>query len=194
MLPGLGLGLGFYDKVSVSASSRYLSQVSASVSEVTVSTTSLVPGHVLITVYYFHLHVHFAAKIRLPNGAISTTDNSLTSVCQNKYFILKNILFFHRILLSNSIKLFFNLKHTWLPFIKVLFIRAGVYYSAIEWARAKLAVRRVVAPLTSCFKSVTLCASDSRRRRYVRVLSSVTPKYLSRRAGFRCWSWLSAHV
>jgi len=36
-LPGLGLGIGFYDKVSVS--SRNLSQVS--VSEVTVSTTSL---------------------------------------------------------------------------------------------------------------------------------------------------------
>jgi len=38
-LPGLGRGLGFYDKVSVS--SRNLSQVSVSVLEVTVSTTSL---------------------------------------------------------------------------------------------------------------------------------------------------------
>ena len=38
-LPGLGLCLDFYDKVSVSVSSRNLSQVS--VSEVTVSTTSL---------------------------------------------------------------------------------------------------------------------------------------------------------
>ena len=41
-LPGLGLGLGFYDKVSVST--RNLSQVS--VSEVTVSTTSLPPSNV----------------------------------------------------------------------------------------------------------------------------------------------------
>jgi len=38
-LPGFGLGLGFYDKVSVSVSSRNWSQVS--VSEITVSTTSL---------------------------------------------------------------------------------------------------------------------------------------------------------
>jgi len=36
-----GLCLGFYDKVSVSVSSRNLSQVSVSVLEVTVSTTSL---------------------------------------------------------------------------------------------------------------------------------------------------------
>jgi len=35
-----GVGLGFYDKVSVSVSSRNLSQVS--VSKVTVSTTSLI--------------------------------------------------------------------------------------------------------------------------------------------------------
>ena len=40
-LPGFGLGLGFYNKVTVSVSSRNLSQVTASVSEVTVSTTSL---------------------------------------------------------------------------------------------------------------------------------------------------------
>jgi len=39
---GLGFGLGFYDKVSVSVSSRNLSQVLVSVSEVTVSTTSLI--------------------------------------------------------------------------------------------------------------------------------------------------------
>ena len=38
-LPGLSLGLGFYDKVSVS--SQNLSQVSVSVSEVTVLATSL---------------------------------------------------------------------------------------------------------------------------------------------------------
>jgi len=40
-LPGLGLDLGFHDKVSVSVSSRNLSQVSISVSEVTVWNTSL---------------------------------------------------------------------------------------------------------------------------------------------------------
>jgi len=78
-------------------------------------------------------------------------------------------------------------------------------YSAVEWTRARAAVCNVVAPapqpdpaslLRSATRDVSFLRSDSRCRWYVSDLSNVTPRFLglSRRAGFRCWSWLLAHV
>jgi len=48
----------------------------------------------------------------------------------------------------------------------------------------------------SATRDVSFLRSDSRCRRYVSDLSNVTPRYLprSRRAGFRCWCWLSVHA
>jgi len=83
--------------------------------------------------------------------------------------------------------------------------QTGAQYSAVEWTRARVAVRNVVASapqlepasrLRSATRDVSFLRNDSRCRRYVSDLSNVTPRYLgwSRRGGFRCWSWLSAHV
>ena len=66
-------------------------------------------------------------------------------------------------------------------------------YTAIEWIRAKVAVRNVVAPasqpkrvngLRSATRDVNLLRSDSRYRRYVSDLSNVTPRYLGSEQGF----------
>jgi len=60
-------------------------------------------------------------------------------------------------------------------------------YSAVEWTRARMAVRKVVAPapqpepanrLRSATRDVSFLRSDSRCRRYVSDLSNVTPRYL----------------
>jgi len=65
--------------------------------------------------------------------------------------------------------------------------QTGAQYSAVEWTRARVAVRRIVAPapqsepasrLRSATRDVNLLRSDSRCRRYVSDLSNVTPKYL----------------
>jgi len=65
--------------------------------------------------------------------------------------------------------------------------QTGVQYSAVEWTRAKVVVRRVVAPApqpepTSCRRSATrdvnFLRSGSRCRWYVSDLSNVTPRYL----------------
>jgi len=80
--------------------------------------------------------------------------------------------------------------------------QAGVQYSAVEWTRAKVAVRSVVVPApqpepASRLKSVT---------RDVRFLRSDGDTWVScptllrgiwarsKRAGFRRWSWLETHV
>ena len=63
----------------------------------------------------------------------------------------------------------------------------GAQYSAVEWTRAKVAVRNVVDPapqpetanrLRSATRDVSFLRSDSRCRRYVSDLSNVTPTYL----------------
>ena len=48
----------------------------------------------------------------------------------------------------------------------------------------------------SATRNVSFLRSDSRCRWYVNDLSNVTPRCLprSRRAGFRCWCWLSVHA
>ena len=83
--------------------------------------------------------------------------------------------------------------------------QTGAQYSAVECTRDRVAVRNVVAPApqpepASRLKNATcdgsFLGSDSRCRRYVSDLSNVTPRYLGsgRKAGFRCGSWLLAHV
>jgi len=63
----------------------------------------------------------------------------------------------------------------------------GAQYSAVEWTRARVTVRNVVAPapqpepasrLRSATRYVSFLRSDSRCRRYVNDLSKVTPRYL----------------
>ena len=65
--------------------------------------------------------------------------------------------------------------------------QTGAQYSAVEWTRARVVVRNVVAPapqlepanrLRSAMRDVSLLRNDSRCRRYVSDLSNVTPKYL----------------
>ena len=60
-------------------------------------------------------------------------------------------------------------------------------YSAVEWTRARVAVRNVFAPapqpepasrLRSATRDVSFLRSDSRCRRYVSDLTNVTPRYL----------------
>ena len=63
----------------------------------------------------------------------------------------------------------------------------GTQYSAVECTRAKVAIRRVVAPAHQreartrhrcATRDVKILGSDSRCRRYVSDLSNVTPRYL----------------
>jgi len=65
--------------------------------------------------------------------------------------------------------------------------RSAVLYSAVEWTRAKVDVRSLVAPapqpepasrLKSATRDINFLRSDSRCRRYVSDLSNVTPRYL----------------
>jgi len=65
--------------------------------------------------------------------------------------------------------------------------QAGVQYSAVECTRARVGIRRVVAPahqpetanrLRSATRDVSFLRSDSRCQRYVSDLSNVTPRYL----------------
>jgi len=65
--------------------------------------------------------------------------------------------------------------------------QTGAQYSAVEWTRARVAVRSVVAPapqpepasrLRSAMRDVSFLRSYSRCRRYVSDLSNVTPRYL----------------
>jgi len=65
--------------------------------------------------------------------------------------------------------------------------QTGVQYSAVEWTRARVAVRKVVAPapqpdpasrLRSATRDVSVLRSDSRCQQYVSDLSNVTPRYL----------------
>jgi len=65
--------------------------------------------------------------------------------------------------------------------------QTGAQYSALEWTRARVAVRNIVAPapqpepasrLRSVKRDVSFLRSDSRCRRYVSDLSNVTPRYL----------------
>jgi len=71
--------------------------------------------------------------------------------------------------------------------VGVLRHQTGAQYSAFEWTRARVAVRKVVAPaphleparhLRSATCDVSFLRSDSRCRRYVSDLSIVTPRYL----------------
>jgi len=75
--------------------------------------------------------------------------------------------------------------------------RSVVQYSAVEWTRAKVVIRSVVAPapqpepanrLKSAKCDVNFLQSDSRCRQYVRALSNVTSRYVGseQKAGFRC--------
>jgi len=68
--------------------------------------------------------------------------------------------------------------------------QTGAQYSAVQRTRARVAIRRVVAPapqpepasrLRSATRDVNFLRSDSRCRRYVSDLSNVTPKYLGSR-------------
>ena len=68
-----------------------------------------------------------------------------------------------------------------------LWHQAGAQYSAVECTRARVAIRRVVAPapqpepasrLSSAMRDVSFLQSDSRCRRYVSDLSNVTSRYL----------------
>jgi len=65
--------------------------------------------------------------------------------------------------------------------------QTGAQYSAVEWTRARMAVRNVVAPapqpetashLRSAARNVSFIRSDSRCWWYVSDLSNVTPRYL----------------
>jgi len=65
--------------------------------------------------------------------------------------------------------------------------QTGVHYSAVEWTRASVAVRNVVASapqpepasrFRSAMRDVSFLRSDSSCRRYVSDLSNVTPRYL----------------
>ena len=65
--------------------------------------------------------------------------------------------------------------------------QTGAQYSAVEFTRARVAIRRVVAPapqpepasrLRSATRYVRFLRIDSRCRRYVSDLSNVTPRYL----------------
>jgi len=65
--------------------------------------------------------------------------------------------------------------------------QTGAQYSAVEWTRARVAVRNVVAPapqpesssrFRSATRDVSFLRSDSRCLRYVSDLSNVTPRYL----------------
>jgi len=65
--------------------------------------------------------------------------------------------------------------------------RRAVAYSAVEWTRARVDIRRVVAPAPqpepatrprSATCDVSFLRSDSRCPRYVSNLSNVTPRYL----------------
>jgi len=88
---GLGLGLGFYDKVSVSVkvSSRNLSQVS--VSEVTVSTTSLIKTNIYInggtrpTLIFWFMTISFR-DIFLQNRFVSAVIFLSFFICLQQVF------------------------------------------------------------------------------------------------------------
>ena len=78
--------------------------------------------------------------------------------------------------------------------------QTGVQYSAVECTKARVAIRRVVAPapqpdpasrLRSATRDVSFLRSDSRCRWFVSDLSNVTQRYWARnrRAGFRCCIW-----
>jgi len=69
----------------------------------------------------------------------------------------------------------------------VLRYQTGAQYSAVEWTRARVAVRNAVAPapqpepasrLKSARCDVNFLRSDSRCQQYVSVLSSITPTYV----------------
>ena len=79
-------------------------------------------------------------------------------------------------LMVGSIKRVWALRH-----------QTGAQYSAVEWIRARVTVRNVVAPaphpepasrLRSTTRDVSFLRSDSRCRRYVSDLSNVTARYL----------------
>ena len=97
-------------------------------------------------------------------------------------------------LMAGSIRQVWALRH-----------QAGVQYSAVECTRARVTIRRVIAPAPqpdpgSCLRSATrdvnFLRSDSRCRRYVSDLSKIRSGVWarSRMAGFRCCIRLSAHV
>ena len=65
--------------------------------------------------------------------------------------------------------------------------QTGAQYSAVEWTKARVAVRNVVAPapqlepasrLRSATRDVSFLRRDSRYRQHVSPLSNVTPRYL----------------
>ena len=69
----------------------------------------------------------------------------------------------------------------------VLQHQRGAQYSAVEWTKARVAVRNVVAPapqpepashLKSARCDLNFLQSDSRCRQYMRVLSNITPMYV----------------
>jgi len=71
--------------------------------------------------------------------------------------------------------------------VRALRHQTGAQYSAVEWTRARVAVRRVVAPapqpepasrLRSATCDVNFLRSDSKCWRYVSDLSNVTPRCL----------------
>jgi len=97
-------------------------------------------------------------------------------------------------LMAGSIRRVWALRH-----------QAGAQYSAVECTRARVAIRRVVAPapqpepasrLRRAMRDVSFCEVT----RGVGDTWATFPMLLrgiwarSRRAGFCCWSWLSSHV
>ena len=80
--------------------------------------------------------------------------------------------------------------------IWALWHQTGAQSSAVEWTRARVAVRNVVAPapqpkpasrLRSSTRDVSFLWNDSRCRRYVSDLSNVTPRYLGAEQKGRVW-------
>jgi len=71
--------------------------------------------------------------------------------------------------------------------MSILRHQTGAQHSAVEWTRARVALRRIVAPTPqpepaslprSATRDVSFLRSDSRCRRYVSDLFKVTPRYL----------------
>ena len=108
----------------------------------------------------------------------------------------------HPVTISKALLMAGSMRRVWAPRHQM-----GTQYSAFEWIRARVAIRRVVASapqpepasrLWSAMRDVNFLRSDSRCRRYVSDLPSVTPRYSiwvwSGRAGIRWFGCLLTHV
>jgi len=84
--------------------------------------------------------------------------------------------------------------------------QTGAQYSAVEWTRAKVADRNVVATapqpepasrFKSAMRDINFLRSDSRCRRYVSDLSNVTPRHMGSEQKSRVsllWLTFSSHL